>query len=136
MTRAPNLQKGDTVGMVAASSPVCVGKLDAAISAVENFGLQVKLGKSVFLKRGYLAGDDITRAGDINNMFADESIKGIFNIRGGYGAQRILPLLDYGLIISNPKVFAGYSDTTSLHIALIQLCGFVTYHSPMPSTEL
>lgn len=39
------------------------------------------------------------------------------------------------MIKENPKVFAGYSDVTALHIVFNQLCQFVTFHSPMPSTE-
>ena len=30
----------------------------------------------------------------------------------------VLPLLDFDLIAANPKVFCGYSDITSLHLAI------------------
>ena len=43
------------------------------------------------------------RAKDINRMFKDKSIKGIFVIRGGYGAARLLDMLDYDMIKKNPK---------------------------------
>ena len=59
----------------------------------------------------------------------------VFLYTWGYGATKILAQLDFDLISANPKVFAGYSDVTALHIAFNQLCGFVTYHTPMPSTE-
>ena len=49
--------------------------------------------------------------------------------------RRILPYLDLDMIKANPKVFAGYSDVTALHIVFNQKCDFVTFHSPMPSTE-
>lgn len=86
-------------------------------------------------RHGYLAGVDELRAKDVNEMFKNPDIDGIFCIRGGYGATKILPLLDYEMIKENPKVFVGYSDVTALHIAFNQRCELVTYHTPMPSTE-
>lgn len=136
MIRPQRLKKGDTIGLLAASSPVAEGKVRLAAEAVRRLGFKVVVGESCISKYGFLAGTDDLRAKDINQMFADKDINGIFNIRGGYGSQRLLDMLDYDLIKTNVKVFAGYSDTTALHIVFNQLCGFITYHSPMPSTEL
>jgi muramoyltetrapeptide carboxypeptidase len=69
-------------------------------------------------------------------MFSDKSIDGVLCIKGGYGAQRILDLIDFDMIRQNPKVFVGYSDVTALHTAINRLCGFITYHAPMAATEL
>ncbi|MDI7740656.1 LD-carboxypeptidase [Lysinibacillus fusiformis] len=129
------LKKGDTIGLVGASSATPPESLPQAIEAVEKLGFKVVVGDSCLARHGYLAGSDELRAKDVNRMFRDPSINGIFSIRGGYGATKILPLLDYEMIKENPKVFAGYSDVTALHIAFNQLCDLVTYHTPMPSTE-
>ncbi|HWL11402.1 MAG TPA: LD-carboxypeptidase [Ureibacillus sp.] len=129
------LKIGDTIGLVGASSATPPESLPLAIEAVKNLGFKVVAGESCKERHGYLAGSDKLRANDINQMFRDPEIDGIFCIRGGYGATKILPLLDYELIKENPKVFAGYSDVTALHIAFNQLCELVTYHTPMPSTE-
>ncbi|MFR3483609.1 MAG: LD-carboxypeptidase [Clostridia bacterium] len=85
-------------------------------------------------RHGYLAGDDSARAKDLMEAFLDPAIDGIFCIRGGYGASRILPLLDFDRIRSCPKFFGGFSDITALHICLNQFCQLMTYHIPMPST--
>ncbi len=85
---------------------------------------------------GYLAGSDALRAKDVMDAFTDDSIDGIYCIRGGYGVQRLLDLLDFEKIKKHPKWLGGYSDITALHIALNQFCSLVTYHTPMPSTEL
>ena len=130
-----SLEKGNTIGLVAASSATPPELLPKAIEAVEQLGFKVVVGESCRQRHGYLAGTDSLRAKDINEMFASTEIDGIFCIRGGYGATKILPLLDYEMIKENPKVFAGYSDVTALHIAFQQKCDFVTYHTPMPSTE-
>lgn len=129
------LKKGDTIGLVGASSATPQESLPQAIEAVEKLGFKVVVGDSCRERHGYLAGSDELRANDVNQMFSDTSIDGIFSIRGGYGATKILPLLDYKMIKENPKVFTGYSDVTALHIAFNQLCDLVTYHTPMPSTE-
>ncbi len=130
-----SLKKGDTIGLVSASSPTPSEVLPRAIKAIEDLGFNVVVGETCKERHGYLAGKDDLRAQEINEMFRNPEIDGIFCIRGGYGAQRILPLLDLEMIKENPKVFAGYSDVTALHIVFNQLCHFVTFHSPMPSTE-
>ena len=129
------LKMGDTIGLIGASSATPQESLPLAIEAVEKLGFKVVVGESCRNRHGYLAGSDELRANDVNQMFSDSTIDGIFSIRGGFGATKILPLLDYKMIKENPKVFAGYSDVTALHIAFNQLCNLVTYHTPMPSTE-
>lgn len=129
------LKKGDTIGLIGASSPTPPESLPKAIEAVINLGFNVVVGETCRARHGYLAGKDDLRSYEVNEMFRNPEIDGIFCIRGGYGATRILPYLDLDMIKENPKVFAGYSDVTALHIVFNQKCDFVTFHSPMPSTE-
>ena len=128
---------GARVALVCASSAVPTERLAPAVQAVRDLGLQPVLTPSCYFenRHGYLAADDRTRADDLNSAFADPTIDGVLSIRGGYGAHRILPLLDFDTIRANPKYFSGYSDVTALHTALQQQCGLVTYHTVMPSTE-
>jgi len=133
MIKPKSLKLGDRVALIAPSSPVTEDKLQQALDSLCFFGLTPVQYPSCTLKEGYLSGTDAERARDVNDSFSDPSIKGIFCIRGGYGATRILPRLNYDMIRRNPKVFVGYSDITALHIAFNQLCGFVTVHGPMPS---
>ncbi len=130
-----SLKKGDTVALVSASGATPPDKLQPAIEAVEKLGFNVVVGETCRARHGYLAGSDELRAKELNAMFANPEIDGIFSIRGGYGATKILPKLDLETIKQNPKVFAGYSDVTALHIVMNQQCNLVTYHTPMPSTE-
>ncbi|MFP3917447.1 LD-carboxypeptidase [Lysinibacillus telephonicus] len=130
-----SLKKGDTIGLISASGATPKEALPKAVEAVEKLGFKVVIGETCRERYGYLAGKDVLRAKEVNDMFHDPAIDGIFCIRGGYGATKILPLLDYEMISENPKVFTGYSDVTALHIAFNQKCDFVTYHTPMPSTE-
>lgn len=129
------LKKGDKIAFIAPSSPVDEERIKPSINAIEALGLEVVVGKSCTSKNGFLAGEDTVRADDINMMFADKTIKGIFAMRGGYGSARILDLLDYKTIRQNPKVFTGYSDITALHVAFNQKCDLITFHAPMPASE-
>lgn len=86
-------------------------------------------------RHGYLAGTDEARASDINEMFADATVDGIVAVRGGWGAARLLELLDFDLIAANPKVFLGYSDITTLLLAFQARTGLVTFHGPVGTSE-
>ena len=129
----PLLQKGDAVLLVSPSSPLTEKQpIEDVARAVEDMGYRVRIGDSCREKTacGYAAASPETRARDINEGFADPDIKGIWCTRGGSTAARMLPLLEYELIRANPKVLLGFSDVTSLHMALQQRCGLVTYHGP------
>jgi muramoyltetrapeptide carboxypeptidase len=128
------LQKGDTVGFICPAAPAFDSEIvNMGIEALQKMGLKVRLGKHVFDRYGYLAGKDEDRASDINAMFADPSIKAIMAIHGGWGCARLLPLLDYELIRSNPKIFIGYSDITALLLGIHQHSKLITFHGNVGS---
>jgi muramoyltetrapeptide carboxypeptidase len=62
-------------------------------------------------------------------------VKAILCLRGGYGAARLLPLLDYQAIRRNPKILVGYSDITSLHCALLAKANLISFHGPMLNSD-
>lgn len=128
------LERGDTVGLVSPSSASDDGfNLQLAREAMQALGFEVKTGAHVAERRGHLAGSDAERAGDLNAMFADTAVKAIVCTRGGSGAARLLPLLDYEIIRRNPKVLLGYSDITALHSAIHAKTGLVTFHGQIGS---
>lgn len=128
------LAAGDRVALVGPSGPIAPERVEPAVEAVAALGLVPALYPSATAQRGYLAGDDRQRAKDLTDAFLDDSISGIICIRGGYGAQRMLPYFDPAAALSHPKVFCGYSDVTAIHTLLNQN-GLVTFHTPMPGTE-
>jgi muramoyltetrapeptide carboxypeptidase len=131
------LKPGDTVGLITPSSYVSdPDELAFAKQFCEFFGLKWKMGKNVGQRYGYLAGTAQQRIEDLNAMFADAGIAGIFCIRGGYGSAQMLEGLDYDLIRRNPKVFLGYSDITALHTAIGRKTGLVTFHGPVSLSHL
>lgn len=80
---------------------------------------------------GFFAGTDAARAKDLNALFADDNVKAILCLNGGYGSGRILPLLDYDLIHQHPKLVIGFSDVTALQTALWQKAHLVTANGPL-----
>jgi len=135
MRKPRTLVKGDCVGLLAPSGFVTNEALEGAVTALKGFGLRVAVGESCFCRRGYLAGADDIRARDFNSMTADGGIEGLFALRGGYGAARILPHIDWAAFVRAGKPFFGYSDATAIHLA-IRRAGMRSYHAPMPATEL
>ncbi len=132
-----SLQPGARIGLIAPSSPIYEEEnRQKAIQLLEDMGFSVVVGQSINEQRGYLSGSDLLRAGDVNRMFEDPEIDAIVCLRGGYGAARLLPMLDYETIRKNPKPFVGFSDITALHCAFQVKCGLVTFHGPMAGAPL
>jgi muramoyltetrapeptide carboxypeptidase len=136
-TRPQHLEPGDTVALIApASPPVDAAAIDLSVALLWEMGFKVQLGRHARKRHGFLAGQDRERAGDLMRAFTDRRVAGIFCVRGGYGAARLLPLLDYQTIRRHPKVLVGFSDITSLHCALLKKSGLISFHGPMTASHL
>ena len=128
----PNaLQKGDIVMVIAPSGPPTLENILKGVNVLQEMGLSVIIGKSVYEKYGYLAKSDQVRLDDIHEAFTNTEVKAVFCARGGYGSARLLPYIQYEIIQRNPKIFWGYSDITALHTAFSRYAELVTFHGPM-----
>ena len=128
------LKKGGRVGVVAPAGCVNDELLLAGVKALQQDGFQVELAPGVRDRKGYLAGDDEKRAQDLEGFFCRADLDAIFCARGGFGSVQLIPHLTER-IRSHPKIFAGYSDVTSLLNWLLQSCGMVTFHAPMVAMD-
>lgn len=128
IVKPKRLKVGDTVGLVSPASPILKEHLKFIQLQLSQQKLNVKVAPHALKEYGYLAGTDQERAADINAMFADESVQALITTAGGWGSGRILSLLDYSLIRSNPKIILGYSDITALLLALYSQTSLVTFH--------
>ncbi|UCE91353.1 MAG: LD-carboxypeptidase [Methanobacteriota archaeon] len=126
------LTKGATIGIVSPSSFSEPFGLGQGVGYLREQGYRVVLGECTrnLTRHGFMSGTDEARAKELMDMFADESVDAIFASRGGYGAMRMLPHLDFDVIRDNPKIFIGYSDITTLHVSIHQRTGLVTFHGP------
>lgn len=130
------LNAGDTIGLVSPSSRLPRKRqYKEIVKQIQKLGYQVNEGTNARQHYGYLAGSDEQRAADLNEMFADDSVDAIMPFRGGWGANRILHLLDYKLIQENPKILVGFSDITSLLMAIYARTGLITFHGPVGKSD-
>ena len=129
--KPPRLRPGDTVGLV---EPAAFSddpeQIEAVKSTIRAMGLVPLVGRHVGTRHGYLAGTDRQRAADLDAMFANDEVRAVFAVRGGWGSARLLPLLDWKTIRANPKLLIGFSDITALHLAFAARAGFPTIHAP------
>jgi len=128
------LKTGDKAALIAPSGAQPQERMESAVKSVEGFGLKPLLFPCCTKQYGYLAGTDAERARDLTDAFSSPDIKAVICIRGGYGAQRLLDLVDFDAIAASGKPLYGYSDITALHIEMNRR-GVVSWHTPMPGTE-
>jgi len=134
--KPPRLRAGDVLGLVAPAGFVADRfGIEEIAQTVRAMGLVPKFAPHLLAREGYLAGTDEARARDLMEMFADPEVRGIMAVRGGWGSARMLPHLDFAAIANNPKLFAGFSDNTALHLALVARSGVVSLHAPNASTS-
>jgi muramoyltetrapeptide carboxypeptidase len=139
-TRPARLRPGAKVALVAPSGPVREPLLRRGIEVLESWGLSVQVGEHVLdqhPRMPYLAGLDVHRAADLQKAWCDPTVDAVMCVRGGYGALRMVDLLDWDAMTeAGPKVFTGSSDITVLHEAIGARLNLVTLFSPLIASEL
>jgi len=133
--KPPRIRTGDVVGVIAPSGALDEAKLHEGVRRLESWGLRVELGAAVLERRAYLAGADDARRADLQRMIEDARVRAIFCARGGYGSQRIVPLLDLTPLARAPKPLVGYSDATALLNAVLG-AGVMAVHGPMVADDM
>ena len=152
--RYRRLLPGDRVAVVAPSGPAEPARLEAGCAVLRDLGLdtvvgkhaldQVNLGSAEPVRGDWhrLAGADADRAADLQAAWCDPSVRAVVCARGGYGATRVLDLLDWdalraateaSLASGGPKILHGSSDITALHAAFGTRLGVTTSFGPMPA---
>ncbi len=133
LTHPQALKPGAIIRIVSPASPLAKDKVQPARELLETQGYRVQLGKHAFAKDHYLAGTDQQRAQDIQDAFDDPSVDAVYCSRGGYGCARLMPFLDLDRMATCRKLFIGFSDITTIHLALNRR-GLPSLHAPMPLT--
>ncbi|MZD05821.1 LD-carboxypeptidase [Streptomyces sp. SID5785] len=138
-TRPERLAPGARVAVVAPSGPVPEDRLAGGLDVLRGWGLEPVVAPHVLTAHpefDYLAGTDAQRAADLQWAWCAPDVDAVFCARGGYGAQRMVELLDWtamraALRTGRPKPLVGYSDITALHEAFAVRLGVSTLHGPM-----
>ncbi len=132
LLKPARLEPGHTVALVCPAGAIFEeADLVEVEQTLTDLGLFAKRGRRILNRYGYLGGSDADRAADVNEAFADSAVDAILAVRGGWGCNRILDRLDFEAITQNPKILMGFSDITSLLIALYARTGLVTFHGPV-----
>lgn len=138
--KAPRLQEGMTLGVVAPSSPVLEHKdVHRGVAGLERLGFKLAFGAHARDSRGYLAGQDGDRADDFLEMLERDDIDAVICLRGGYGAGRTLNALNaperrarLARLADRPaKAVIGYSDITMIHALIGRELGWTSFYGPV-----
>ena len=139
MQYARKLRKDDRVAIVSLSSGMlgesfCSHNIEIGTGRLRAYGLEPVFMPNALKGIEYLQANPAARAADLKAAFLDDSIAGIICAIGGNDTYRLLPyLLEDGEFIDavqkNPKLFAGFSDTTVNHLMFYKL-GLSTYYGP------
>ncbi len=130
------IKPGSTIAVIAPAFPPDAQKLAQGIHYLKDLGYHILEGQSLTASEKYFAGSDALRADEINRYFADPQVDAVFCARGGWGTLRYLDKLDYQTIRQNPKALVGYSDITTLQLAIWQKAQVPSVSGPMVAVEM
>lgn len=129
------LKAGATLGVFTPSAPsytVNPGLFENGLKTLESLGFKIKLG-SLTGKRssqGYHSGTAEERAQEFMDLINDPEVDGLISTIGGNNSSSLIPFLDFKKIRETRKVICGFSDVTSLHLAILKYAGLRTVYGP------
>lgn len=126
------LKRGDRVAIAVPARKVTESEIEPAVRLLQSWGLEVEIPDGLYSVENQFAGGDAHRAGLMQSLLDDTSIRAIFCARGGYGTVRIVDRLDFSRFCESPKWIVGYSDITVLHSHIARNCTVPTMHATMP----
>lgn len=106
-----------TLGVVAISGIPDRTRLRRGIRRLASWNLEVVDRTGTLKPERFLAASDKDRLQALNELIDDERIDAVVAARGGYGAARLLPAIDWERLRRRNLPFIGYSDCTALHVA-------------------
>lgn len=136
LLRPPAVQSGAGISVIAPASFAQQERVDGGLEALRALGFAPSLGDNA-LERGpqFFAGTPQQRLADLHAAFADETTSAIACLRGGYGSNYLLDMLDLELIGKHPKPFFAYSDLTGIQLRLLDQLGLTAFHGPMVAAD-
>lgn len=132
MIKPKRLTRGDKAAVVSLSSgslgeEKLIHKFDIAKNRFAQYGIELVAMPHALKGKKYVYEHPEQRAADLMQAFSDPEIKAVICAIGGDDTIRLLPYIDFDLIRNNPKIFTGYSDTTSNHFMMYK-AGLVSYY--------
>ena len=131
--KPPRINNGETIGVIALSIPITECKeevIQKGYRILKNHGLKVVEHPQCRKIYGHSAGTIEDRVRAIHEFFENKEISCIMTFLGGYNSNQLLEYINYDLIKRNPKIFIGFSDTTSLLLGIYKKTGLITFMGP------
>jgi muramoyltetrapeptide carboxypeptidase len=123
------LGPGARIGVVAPAGIYDPEGLQQGMNLLLDWGYTCVVGPNLGASHRYMAGTDAARLHDLQWALSDPDLDAVWIARGGYGLNRILNGLDLSALDERPVI--GFSDVTSLHVALYQGAGKSGIHGPV-----
>lgn len=133
--KPPALPPGATLGIFTPSTPAYVfneEKFQLGLTVIEDRGFRWKLGDLTAKRahQGYRSGTGAERAAEFMQLYLDPQVDALIATIGGNNSSSMIPHLDFDAIARTPKIVCGYSDVTSLHLALLHHADLRTVYGP------
>jgi muramoyltetrapeptide carboxypeptidase len=130
------LQPGDLVDLVSPGSSSRLEDVEMCIDLLESWGLKARLPKETFQSHPFHSNEDEVRLKLLKKALVATDSKAVWCLRGGYGANRLLPELWKMKAPVGKKMLIGYSDITSLLVFLNQKWKWNCFHGPLLETMI
>ena len=143
-TTQPNTAKtGDNLLRVFASSGYgeSSSRSDLGLQRLYNAGFVVTNQQACFRRYQRFAGSDLERIADLQDVASGRvaTPKVLMGFRGGYGAMRLLPHIDWVNLGNRMRekgtLLYGFSDVTAIQLALLAKSGVPSFAGPMLYSE-
>ena len=133
------LKKGDNIGVFTPSSPAYCINEELFVNGLQNLekcGFKTKLGFLTAQRahQGYRSGSAKERAREFMELIYDTEVHALMSTIGGANSNSLIPYLDFAAIRDTRKIICGYSDVTSLHLAILKYSGLKTLYGPAVMT--
>ena len=130
------LRRGDKIGLIAPASSFSREGFLAGCERLRQMGYEPVYSQNIFERDIYFAGSVERRAHEFQEFWRRDDIAALICVRGGYGSNYLLQVLDYGMVAAHPKILLGCSDITSLLTAIHDRTGLIGFHGPMVSKDI
>jgi len=135
----PTVRQGSMVAFMSPSSGFKseIGhRYQRARETIEDSGFDVIEYPTTCGQRDVGEAEAKARARDLSKAFRDDRVDVIIATIGGYRSNMLLSHLDFDEFRRNPTALVGYSDVTSLQLALYERADLVTFSGPTGLAEL
>jgi muramoyltetrapeptide carboxypeptidase len=132
--RPKAVRSGDVVAVAALSGGLEEGEaslFERGVEAIEQMGFEVRVSPLVDPDRRWwwAAASPPVVAEECNRLLRDPKVRAIFALTGGRVALSYLDLIDLDAVRADPKPLLGFSDISTLHLALHARTGLASLHS-------